>query len=135
MDNMILSKCGYRCDLCLAYAPNVEKNDRRIELSDGWFRIYGFRIDPDSIVCEGCVSSDSPNVIDKECPVRPCVVSRKIENCAYCDEFVCEKHKQRGVSREDVENRLGRRTDETEYELFIRPYESERRLRSIQTET
>ena len=32
----ILSRCGYRCDLCLAYRPNVEANPAgRRELSDG----------------------------------------------------------------------------------------------------
>ena len=127
----ILSKCGYRCDLCLAYRPNVQKDDRRQELSDGWFQIYGFRIEPESIACDGCVSSDSPNLIDKNCPVRPCVVSRNIENCAYCHEFVCEKHKERGVDRADLENTLGRSLDEVEYELFVRPYEAERRLHAL----
>ncbi len=131
MENVILSKCGYRCDLCLAYLPNIEKNDRRKELSDGWFSIYGLRMEPESISCEGCVSSESPNLIDKNCPVRPCVVSKSIENCAYCDEFVCEKHTQRGVSREDIENKLNRKLDESEYELFVKPYESEERLNRI----
>lgn len=34
MNNEIITKCGYRCDLCLAYTPNVEANDRRQLLSD-----------------------------------------------------------------------------------------------------
>ena len=133
METVILSKCGYRCDLCGAYLPNIEKEDRRKELSEGWFTIYGFRMEPEAIRCEGCVSSDSPELIDKDCPVRPCVVSKGIENCAYCDEFVCEKHKQRGVSREDMERKLNRRLDETEYDLFVRPYESEERLKRMRT--
>ena len=31
---MVLSKCGMRCDLCLVYRPNVEKEDRRAEAED-----------------------------------------------------------------------------------------------------
>jgi hypothetical protein len=32
----ILSRCGYRCDLCLAYRPNVEANPSNREIvSDG----------------------------------------------------------------------------------------------------
>lgn len=27
----IFSKCGMRCDLCLVYRPNVEREDRRGE--------------------------------------------------------------------------------------------------------
>ena len=133
MDDVVLSKCGYRCDLCLAYLTNVVKDDRRQELSDGWFRIYGFRIEPQAIVCEGCVSSESPDLIDKNCPVRPCVVSRGIENCAYCHEFVCEKHKQRSVDREDLERTLKRELEESEYQRLVRPYEGERRLLGLRT--
>ena len=131
METAILSKCGYRCDLCLAYQPNVEKEDRREEFSDGLLRIYGERVPPEAIKCEGCVSSESPVLIDTGCPVRPCVVSKGIENCAYCDEFVCEKHKQRGVFREDLESKLGRKIDDRDYERFVKPYESEARLHRI----
>lgn len=131
MDKVVLSKCGYRCDLCLAYAPNVEKHDRRQELSDGWFAIYGFRIEPVDIVCEGCVSSESPVLIDESCPVRPCVMAKGLANCAYCAEFVCEKHKQRGVVRSDMEAKIGRRIGDYEYQHLVRPYEAERRLLQI----
>ncbi len=131
MDNVVLSKCGYRCDLCLAYGPNIEKEDRRQELSDGWFSIYGFRIEPESIWCDGCVSSESPKLIDTNCPVRPCAISRNLKNCAYCPEFVCEKHKQRSVDRSDLERKLGRVIEESEYQRFVRPYEAERRLRKL----
>ena len=30
------SKCGMRCDLCLIYHPNVEKEDRRVEICNEW---------------------------------------------------------------------------------------------------
>lgn len=128
MGNVVLSKCGYRCDLCLAYGPNIEKEDRRRELSDGWFSIYGFRIEPEDIWCDGCVSSQSPKLIDNNCPVRPCVIERNLDNCAHCPDFVCEKHKQRGVDRADLERQLSRQIDEYEYQRFVRPYEAERRM-------
>ena len=32
----IFSKCGMRCDLCLIYRPNVEKEDRRTEICNAW---------------------------------------------------------------------------------------------------
>ena len=33
------SRCGYRCDLCMAYAPNLESHpENRQLLSDGWFK-------------------------------------------------------------------------------------------------
>jgi hypothetical protein len=127
----VLTKCGYRCDLCLAYAPNVAAEDRRQHLSDGWFAIYGFRIPPEQIVCEGCVSCDDPLLIDKGCPVRPCVVAKGFPNCASCADYVCEKLSQRIVERSELEGKLGRPLGVDEYERFVRPYESKPRLDAL----
>ena len=39
----ILTRCGYRCDLCLAYKPNVAGNpSNRQKLSDGCTGILAF---------------------------------------------------------------------------------------------
>lgn len=131
MEKEILTRCGYRCDLCLAYQPNVKKNDRRKVLSDGWYNLYGFRIEPEDIICDGCISCKNPRLIDKDCPVRPCVIEKKIDNCASCADFICDKLKQRIVGRRDIENKLNRKLTEKEYELFIKPYESNERLEKI----
>lgn len=34
--NATFSKCGMRCDLCLIYRPNVEREDRRAEICGVW---------------------------------------------------------------------------------------------------
>ncbi|NIS79695.1 MAG: DUF3795 domain-containing protein [Anaerolineales bacterium] len=66
----IVRRCGYRCDLCLAYRPNIEANPSNQQiLSDGWYRYFGFRMAPENIICYGCMSED-PQLIDKACPVR-----------------------------------------------------------------
>ena len=38
MGKEILSRCGFRCDLCLAYKKDIGKNDQGQILSDGWFK-------------------------------------------------------------------------------------------------
>jgi hypothetical protein len=124
----ILSKCGYRCDLCLAYGPNVAREDRRALLSDGWHAIFGFRIPPEKIVCDGCVSGENPRLIDKGCPVRPCVAAKGLDNCGHCPDFVCGRLGQRIVERAELEKKIGRKLSETEYVLFVMPYESQARL-------
>ena len=128
MTQEILTKCGYRCDLCLAFKENVEKQDQRAILSDGWYDIYGFRIEPENIYCEGCVSCENPVLIDKNCPVRPCVMSKSIENCSDCDDYICDKLKERIVDKSNLEDKLGRSLSSFEYENFIFPYESKARL-------
>lgn len=50
----VFSGCGMRCDLCLIYRPNVEKEDRREEICSVWKKIRkGFDPDPKIILCDG----------------------------------------------------------------------------------
>ena len=129
--NEILTRCGYRCDLCLAYRPNVEQNpaNRQI-LSDGWFKYFGFRLPPEEICCDGCLA-DEPHLIDSGCPVRPCVLENRLDNCAQCEEYVCERLVERLVTRDEIEHRLGGEIPPLDYQRFIRPYENRRRLEAI----
>jgi len=124
----IVTRCGYRCDLCLAYRPNVEANPANQQtLSDGWFQYFGFRIPPEGIICDGCMAGN-PQLIDKQCPVRPCVVARGLENCAQCAEYVCDRLKQRLVVYEEVQLRMGRDIPAEDRARFIEPYENKVRL-------
>lgn len=131
MNQEILTKCGYRCDLCLAYRGNVEKADERAKLSNGWFDFYGFRIEPEKIVCDGCVSCANPKLIAEGCSVRACVVERGLNNCAECDEYVCDKLKTLMVFKKAQEEKLGRKLTDDEYRCFLLPYESKPRLDMI----
>lgn len=127
----ILTRCGYRCDLCLAYAPNVDKHpENRQLLSDGWFRYFGFRLAPETIRCDGCMAED-PDLIDTACPVRPCVIERGLDNCAKCEDFVCDRLGQRLVDYDEVVQRVGAPIPEADRDRFIRPYEAEPRLRAL----
>ena len=124
----VLTRCGYRCDLCLAYRPNIEKDpSKQQKLSDGWYKFFGFRIEPENIICDGCME-DHPKLIDQSCPVRPCVIAMGLDNCAECDQYVCEKLKVRIVLYEEVRQRYGKEISEGDHLRFIKPYENKRRL-------
>jgi hypothetical protein len=125
----ILTRCGYRCDLCLAYRPNAEaKPSNRQVLSDGWHTYFGFRIPPDQIVCDGCMADD-PTLIDQGCPVRPCVIERGLANCSECDHYDgCERLAERLVVYEQVAGRMGIPIPEDDRARFIAPYENKVRL-------
>ena len=127
----ILTRCGYRCDLCLAYKPNVTQNpSNQQKLSDGWFKYFGFRLPASEILCDGCMS-DNPKLIDQSCPVRPCVIEKGLDHCAQCEQFVCEKLKQRLVVFEQVKRRIGTDIPEDDYACFIKPYENKLRLEAL----
>ncbi len=129
----ILTRCGYRCDLCLAYKPNVEHAQRpanRQKLSDGWFKYFGFRLPAAEICCDGCMS-DNPKLIDTGCPVRPCVIEKGLDNCAQCEQYVCDKLKERLVVFDEIKQRVGAEIPDDDYRCFIQPYENKLRLDAL----
>ena len=127
----VLTRCGYRCDLCLAYRPNLESNpDNRQILSDGLFTYFGFRIPPEEILCDGCLA-EGARLVDTACPVRPCVIERGLPNCAACGQYICAKLEERMVSREEVRQRMRAEIPEEDFQRFVLPYENKPRLEEI----
>ena len=129
----ILTRCGYRCDLCLAYRPNVQANpaNRQI-LSDGWYKYFGFRIPAENIVCDGCMA-ENPCLIDQKCPVRPCVIGRALPNCSQCSDYGCERLVGRFVVYEDIAAKYGSPIPEQDRARFIAPYENKVRLDKLRS--
>lgn len=131
--NPTLTRCGYRCDLCLAYKPNVENNSANPQkLSDGWYKYFGFRLPPEKIICDGCMSNN-PKLIDQACPVRPCVIEKGLDNCSQCKQYICEKLTERLVVYEEVKNRINAEIPDDDYLCFIRPYENKKRLDGLRS--
>jgi hypothetical protein len=127
----ILTRCGYRCDLCLAYKLNIAQNpSNQQKLSDGWYKYFGFRLPSSEICCDGCMTAN-PKLIDQSCPVRPCVIEKGIDNCSQCELYVCEKLTERLVVYEEIKRRVGAEISEDDYLCFIRPYENKRRLAAL----
>ncbi len=129
----IVTRCGYRCDLCLAYRPNVEQNSENSQiLSDGWFRYFGFRIPASAVICDGCMSED-PQLVDRSCPVRPCVIAKGLENCAGCSDYICDRLTERLVVYEDLALRFGEVIPPDDRRRFIEPYENRTRLEALRS--
>lgn len=133
MSREILTRCGYRCDLCHAYKDNILKDDKRELLSEGWQRIFGFKIAAEDIYCEGCISSNSNEIrlIDTGCKVRPCVIKRGYENCSQCSDLICEKLEDRIVKYEDLQNKAKEKISRSDRKNIIKPYENYERLLAI----
>ncbi|MHC1695645.1 MAG: DUF3795 domain-containing protein [Eubacteriales bacterium] len=117
--------CGCRCDLCKAYAPNVEKNDQRETLAKMWNKYYG--LDPSVMdSCGGC--KDNPS--DDNCPVRKCILEKKLNHCGDCGDFLCDVFYQRcGSFPEEKKKEF----DMDEYNEYILAYDNETRLKEYKT--
>lgn len=127
----IISLCGMRCDLCLAYRPNVETHPENQQLlSDGWYKYFGFRLPPEEITCEGCFL-DENETLDKTCQVRPCVIEKDISNCAACENYICEKLEAILVDIETMQAKFDQPIPERDRRLFIFPHENRQRLEEL----
>ena len=126
----IIACCGYKCNLCLAYRDNIKSKQGRGKFRDGVFKYYGDELTLDECYCDGCMTDDSenPKRIDVECQVRPCVIEKGHDNCAYCDQYPCDKLKPKMIDYKEVEKRFGARIPKEDYEYFIKPYESRKVL-------
>jgi hypothetical protein len=124
----ILTRCGFRCDICPAYEKNITGPNDLEAIRSGWRMYFGFDIPEDRIACVGCMNEGRH--ADADCPVRPCALERKMNTCADCTEFGCEYLKSRMEFAESVLPKFGD-IPEPDFERYIRPYLSRQRLEKI----
>jgi len=124
----IISKCGYRCDLCPAYETNLKSDDDKQRMSDAWAKYCGFQVPTEQIQsCPGCLVSGA----DPTCTVRPCAIEKNVENCAHCEQFACDKLKSKmNFVEQNVKVDLSNIPEE-DYNLFIKPFINEECLLEI----
>lgn len=125
-----LTMCGYKCDLCKAYTKNIRKNDKRQELSDVWHKYYNLDIPIDSIACDGCRSKKKDaKLIDEECPVRKCVVSREIDGCFACKDYPCDVYEERvGLCYTSAKEKLGKEFSDKVFEEYLLAFDNKTRI-------
>jgi len=124
----ILSRCGFRCDLCPAYNPNIKSFEDKKEVSEKWQKYFGFYLPPEKVGCDGCIDNTPP--LDSECPIRPCVNEKELKNCAYCNNFGCDKLKSRMNALEEIESKFDN-IPERDYRIFLSPFNSRKFLMEI----
>jgi len=123
---MIQEMIGYRgsnCHLCAARSDDPAIRQR---LVNGWRRIFGHQdYTAENVKCDGCLRDGQ--VANKQCKARPCEIERGVKNCAYYDDFVCEKVRHLLADRDMLlvfcRPKDGLVTEE-EYELCMRQFES-----------
>jgi hypothetical protein len=89
MSEQMLSFCGIDCSICPAYiATQANDIEKLTSLAQEWF---DGATDYTIILCDGCKSTNRIMKWCGECPTRDCAIERGHENCAYCDDYGCEK--------------------------------------------
>jgi len=89
----LIGICGIKCGECEAYIATQNNDDKlRSETADKWSKMFNPNIKASDINCDGCTSeSDRHFSYCNVCEIRACGFERQVANCAYCDDYVCEK--------------------------------------------
>jgi hypothetical protein len=88
----MLGCCGLDCTKCDAFIATANKDDAlRAKVAEEWTKAYQTPIAPENVNCTGCHSNGAKiYYCEHQCAVRKCVLSRKLENCAPCQDYPCE---------------------------------------------
>jgi len=130
----MIARCGFKCHLCLIYRDNLKKDaQNRQRFRDGLERIYGDKLTLEECYCDGCLTPDGENPvrINTECQIRPCVIEKGLENCAYCEQYPCKIMEPKMIDYEKVKGRYGGPLPEEDYQVFVMPYENRKTLDKI----
>ena len=92
MDKMV-AFCGITCTECPAFlATQKDDDNERKKVAELWSEQFNAEIKPEEVNCDGCLS-DNGRLFGhcKVCEIRKCGQEEGIKNCAYCDDYACEK--------------------------------------------
>jgi hypothetical protein len=92
MDTMV-AYCGIECSKCPAFIAKKENNEElRKKTAEEWSKQFNHKFTPESVNCDGCLSTDGQLIeYCAVCELRKCGIEKKVENCAYCDDYICER--------------------------------------------
>jgi len=94
MNDRVTAYCGLVCTDCPAYVATQAGDQAALEqVAAQWREEYNApNITVESVICDGCLIDEGRKCGHcAECEIRACGVERAVVNCAYCDDYGCEK--------------------------------------------
>lgn len=85
--------CGLDCSGCDTFIATKDDDDtKRTQVAKEWSKLYNADIKPEQINCKGCKSNGTELFNHcKVCDIRKCGLEKEVENCAMCENYICEK--------------------------------------------
>ena len=109
----IIAYCGLTCDTCAIYLATREMDDAkrakmRAEIAEQIKKLYGQECKPEDVGdCDGCLTESGRLYSGcKNCAIRKCASQKSVENCAHCDEYVCEELEKLFATETNAKKRL-----------------------------
>ncbi len=95
---MTLAYCGLICNDCPIHAATLETDKKRqLEMRVNIARLcrerYGMNYQTEDITdCDGCNAGGGRLFSGcGNCEIRKCALEKKVESCAYCNDYICAK--------------------------------------------
>lgn len=109
----MLAYCGLGCDTCPIHLATLEQDKSkqlimRVAIAKIFSDHYGMNLQPKDINdCDGC-RSETGRLFSgcRSCEIRNCAVERKLDSCAFCGEYACDKLRKFFESEPDAQKRL-----------------------------
>jgi hypothetical protein len=91
--NKIIAYCGLCCNECPAYIAKKTNNDElRKKTAEEWSKMFNSEIKPEDVNCDSCLTKEGVIIqYCNVCEIRKCAQEKDVENCAFCEEYTCEK--------------------------------------------
>jgi hypothetical protein len=94
----LIGYCGLVCAGCPIYWATLEKDEgKKAKMRNAVARMcrerYGMPLNPEDVTdCDGC-RAQTGRLFSKcvNCEIRKCARLKKIESCAFCGEYACER--------------------------------------------
>ncbi len=89
----MIACCGLDCAACPVFIATSENSDtKREKVARDWSKLFNYAFKKEDMNCAGCGSKGGRLFGHcSNCAIRKCVSEKKIENCAHCGDYACEK--------------------------------------------
>jgi hypothetical protein len=89
----IVAYCGIICSDCPTYKATQTNDDaERKRIAELWTKQYGEEYMAQDINCDSCLTRGNKIFkYCKICEIRKCAGERNVKNCAYCQDYACER--------------------------------------------
>ena len=97
----MIAYCGLACENCPIHLASLEQDKSRQQttresIAEQCSKHYGMNLQTEDITdCDGCRANTGRLFTGcLNCEIRKCANYKNIENCAYCNDYACEKLKK-----------------------------------------
>ena len=88
----MIAFCGLNCSKCDAFIATRENDAAKREATARkWSELYRADIKAEQINCQGCKSDGVRFSHCDVCDIRKCCLSKGVDNCAVCEDTICDK--------------------------------------------